>query len=403
MSLWTDDPKPRDYTPPPPPPRQPDPPAAGPAAGSRATRRAGPPRSVAVSFPPSSCPPRCSAPASPATTTSRPRPRPRRRRRSRSRPAMARPTSSRAVYAAASPRSPRCARRSGSGTGFLVDSNGTIVTNAHVVGTSSKVQVRFDDKGDYHDAQVLSVDASTDLAAHQGRRERRPGHPPAPARRLRRRPGRRHRDRDRLPARPRPHGDGRHRLRPRAPDPVAQRLLDRQGHPDRRAGQPRQLGRPAAQRQGPGDRRQLADRDRRRRRRGQRRHRVRDPGQHRQEGAARPRERHRAQARLPRPADARQRQNGTGAQIAETTSGGPAEKRRPAGGRRRQEGRRPDDRRRPDDVAQSISDKKPGDKVEVTVRRNGSRAERRVTLGQRPERFRARPISGGSSRPLTCS
>jgi putative serine protease PepD len=46
-----------------------------------------------------------------------------------------------------------------------VDSNGTIVTNAHVVGDSSQVQGRFNDKGDYHTAEVLSVDASTDLAA----------------------------------------------------------------------------------------------------------------------------------------------------------------------------------------------------------------------------------------------
>jgi putative serine protease PepD len=53
----------------------------------------------------------------------------------------------------------------GSGTGFLVDSNGTIVTNAHVAGNNDTVQVRFNDKGAYHDAQVLSVDASTDLAA----------------------------------------------------------------------------------------------------------------------------------------------------------------------------------------------------------------------------------------------
>jgi putative serine protease PepD len=53
----------------------------------------------------------------------------------------------------------------GSGTGFLVDSNGTIVTNAHVVGDNKQVQVRFQDNGQYHDAQVLSVDASTDLAA----------------------------------------------------------------------------------------------------------------------------------------------------------------------------------------------------------------------------------------------
>ena len=37
---------------------------------------------------------------------------------------------------------------SGSGTGFLVDSDGTIVTNAHVVGDAAQVQVRFNDKGD---------------------------------------------------------------------------------------------------------------------------------------------------------------------------------------------------------------------------------------------------------------
>jgi S1-C subfamily serine protease len=71
----------------------------------------------------------------------------------------------RSVYAAASPSVVSVRTGSGSGTGFLVDSNGTIVTNAHVVGDNSKVQVRFDDKGDLHDAQVLSVDASTDLAA----------------------------------------------------------------------------------------------------------------------------------------------------------------------------------------------------------------------------------------------
>jgi putative serine protease PepD len=53
----------------------------------------------------------------------------------------------------------------GSGTGFLVNSSGTIVTNAHVVGDNKQVQVRFNDKGALHDAQVLSVDASTDLAA----------------------------------------------------------------------------------------------------------------------------------------------------------------------------------------------------------------------------------------------
>ena len=71
----------------------------------------------------------------------------------------------RAVYAAASPSVVSVRTQSGSGTGFLVNGDGTIVTNAHVVGDSSQVQVRFEDDGDEHTAQVLGVDASTDLAA----------------------------------------------------------------------------------------------------------------------------------------------------------------------------------------------------------------------------------------------
>jgi S1-C subfamily serine protease len=71
----------------------------------------------------------------------------------------------RKVYAAVNPSVVSVRTGSGSGTGFLVDSDGTIVTNAHVVGDSSQVQVRFDDKGELIDAQVLSVDTSTDLAA----------------------------------------------------------------------------------------------------------------------------------------------------------------------------------------------------------------------------------------------
>jgi putative serine protease PepD len=71
----------------------------------------------------------------------------------------------RSVYAAASPSVVSVRTSSGSGTGFLVKSDGTIVTNAHVVGDNSTVKVRFNDQGELHDAQVLSVDASTDLAA----------------------------------------------------------------------------------------------------------------------------------------------------------------------------------------------------------------------------------------------
>jgi putative serine protease PepD len=71
----------------------------------------------------------------------------------------------RTVYAAASPSVVSVRTGEGSGTGFLVDSDGTIVTNAHVVGNNSQVQVRFEDDGELHDARVLGVDASTDLAA----------------------------------------------------------------------------------------------------------------------------------------------------------------------------------------------------------------------------------------------
>jgi putative serine protease PepD len=71
----------------------------------------------------------------------------------------------RTIYSAASPSVVSVRTGEGSGTGFLVNSDGTIVTNAHVVGDSSEVQVRFTDDGDLHTARVLGVDESTDLAA----------------------------------------------------------------------------------------------------------------------------------------------------------------------------------------------------------------------------------------------
>jgi putative serine protease PepD len=52
----------------------------------------------------------------------------------------------------------------GSGTGFVIDERGTIVTNAHVVGESSQASVRFGDSGATIDAEVLGSDPSTDLA-----------------------------------------------------------------------------------------------------------------------------------------------------------------------------------------------------------------------------------------------
>lgn len=52
----------------------------------------------------------------------------------------------------------------GSGTGFLLDRNGTLVTNAHVVNGAKTVQVRFDDEARAVTAEVLATDVSTDLA-----------------------------------------------------------------------------------------------------------------------------------------------------------------------------------------------------------------------------------------------
>jgi S1-C subfamily serine protease len=50
------------------------------------------------------------------------------------------------------------------GSGFVVDKDGTIVTNAHVVEGADKVQVRFDENGEFIDAEVKGVDTSSDIA-----------------------------------------------------------------------------------------------------------------------------------------------------------------------------------------------------------------------------------------------
>ncbi len=50
------------------------------------------------------------------------------------------------------------------GSGFVVDRQGTVLTNAHVVEGADSVTVRFDEKGQQIDAKVRGRDPSTDLA-----------------------------------------------------------------------------------------------------------------------------------------------------------------------------------------------------------------------------------------------
>ena len=83
-------------------------------------------------------------------------------------PADQRSKTVRSIYASVSPSVVRIQVQEGgseaSGTGFVIDRGGTIVTNAHVVGSATTAQVRLDDSAETIDAQVLGTDASSDLA-----------------------------------------------------------------------------------------------------------------------------------------------------------------------------------------------------------------------------------------------
>jgi putative serine protease PepD len=68
-----------------------------------------------------------------------------------------------AVYAKASPAVVSIRTSTGSGTGFLIDAEGQIVTNNHVVGSNKRVVVKFGD-GASIQADVLGTDPSSDLA-----------------------------------------------------------------------------------------------------------------------------------------------------------------------------------------------------------------------------------------------
>jgi S1-C subfamily serine protease len=69
-----------------------------------------------------------------------------------------------AIYAKASPAVVSIRTRNATGTGWLYDRDGTLVTNAHVVGRSREVAVRFGARTRSIFATVLGTDPSTDLA-----------------------------------------------------------------------------------------------------------------------------------------------------------------------------------------------------------------------------------------------
>jgi putative serine protease PepD len=60
--------------------------------------------------------------------------------------------------------SARSAQGAGTGSGFVVGTDGSIVTNDHVVEGAEEVSVRFTENGDPIDARVVGTDPSTDLA-----------------------------------------------------------------------------------------------------------------------------------------------------------------------------------------------------------------------------------------------
>jgi serine protease Do len=59
------------------------------------------------------------------------------------------------------PRGPQ--RQNGVGSGFIIDANGTILTNYHVVGEAEKISITLSD-GKHFDAKVIGKDQKTDIA-----------------------------------------------------------------------------------------------------------------------------------------------------------------------------------------------------------------------------------------------
>ena len=174
----------------------------------------------------------------------------------------------------------------GAGSGFIVSSDGYILTNAHVVQGADEVVVKLIDKRKFS-AKVIGADSRTDVAVIKITANNLPtvklGDPDQAA-------GRRGGGGDRLAVRFRELGHRGHRLRQGALAAVGKLCAL---HPDRCADQPRQLGRAAVQHEGRSGRHQLADLQPQRRLSGRV---VRDPDRCR-DGSCRPAEEPAARSR----------------------------------------------------------------------------------------------------------
>ena len=160
------------------------------------------------------------------------------------------------------------------GSGFVADAEGHIVTAAHVVNGASKITIRFSD-GTSRVATLQGTDDATDIAVLKVNPAGLTLHPLELGELRVAEGGRRDRG-DRQPVRVRVEPLHRHRLRPRPHDPGAQRLHRGARNPDGRRAQPGQLRRRrSSTREGRVDRRGRPDRHRRDR--AERRRRLRRP------------------------------------------------------------------------------------------------------------------------------
>ena len=178
----------------------------------------------------------------------------------------------------------------GMGSGFIISSDGLILTNAHVVRDAKDVTVKLTDRREYT-AKVLGIDTATDIAVLRIDAKDLPVVRLGDPKNLE--------VGDPVLAIGAPYGLEQtatlgHRQRQGA---LAAGRRGRALHPDRRGGESRQLGRPAVRRQRLGGRHQLADLLAQRRLPGRV---VRDPDQRRAEGQGPDRRHRQGAARPPR-------------------------------------------------------------------------------------------------------